>query len=84
MTKVSFSKAEKDAIILKIQRYFSRELNQEIGSFDAGFLLNFFTEEVGPYFYNLALRDAQAILSRRMDDIANAIDELTQPTGPKR
>ncbi len=81
MALVSFTKAEKDAIVARIRFYFSKELDQEIGSFEAGFLLKFFTEEIGPYFYNLALRDSQAILSRRMDDISNAIDELTKPTG---
>ena len=84
MGKVSFTKAEKDEIIQKIQVYFSKELNQEIGSFDAGFLLSFFVDEVGPYFYNTALRDAQAILTRRMDDISNAIEELIKPTSRKR
>ena len=81
MALVSFTKAEKDAIITKIRSYFSKELDREIGSFEAGFLLKFFTDEIGPYFYNLALRDAQAILSRRMDDISSAIDELTKPLG---
>jgi uncharacterized protein (DUF2164 family) len=84
MALASFTKAEKEAIVAKIQKYFAEELDQEIGAFDAGFLLNFFTEEIGPYFYNLALRDSQAVLSRRMDDINNAIDELVKPTGSKR
>ena len=84
MAIIKFTKAEKDAITQKIQLYFSKELNQEIGSFDAGFLLNFFAEEIGPHFYNMALRDAQAILNRRMEDISGAIDELTKPIGPRK
>ncbi len=83
MVVASFTKTEKEAIIRKIQTYFADELDQKIGAFEAGFLLNFFTEEIGPYFYNLALRDAQAILSRRMDDISGAIDELVKPVGPR-
>ncbi len=82
MAIVKFSKTEKDAITAKIQNYFSNELHQEIGSFEAAFLLNFFAEEIGPYFYNMALRDAQAILNRRMEDISRAIDELTKPIRP--
>jgi uncharacterized protein (DUF2164 family) len=84
MAIINFSKVEKDAITQKIQLYFSKELNQEIGSFDAGFLLNYFSEEIGPYFYNMALHDAQTILNRRMEDISSAIDELTKPIGPKK
>ncbi len=84
MALAKFTKAEKDALIAKIQSYVLKEFGLELGSFEAGFLLNFFAEEAGPYFYNLALRDAQAILVRRTEDIANAIDELVKPTGPKK
>ena len=84
MALAKFTKLEKEEIVKKIQAYFLKELDQEIGSFDAGFLLNFFGEEIGPYFYNLALQDAQAVLSRRIDDIANSIDELTKPVGHGR
>ena len=84
MAIINFPKAEKDAITQKIQLYFLKELNQELGTFDAAFLLNFFNEEIGPYFYNMALHDAQTILSRRLEDISSAIDELTKPTGPRK
>jgi uncharacterized protein (DUF2164 family) len=84
MAIFTFTKAEKEVITQKIQHYFSKELNQDIGPFDAAFLLNFFSDEIGPHFYNSALRDAQAILSRRMDDISGAIDELTKPIGTKK
>jgi uncharacterized protein (DUF2164 family) len=85
MVKVDFTKAERDAIIKKIQAYCAKEMDQEISPFEAGFLLKFFVDEVGPYFYNTALRDAQAVLNRRMEEILNGIDELTRPVGrPKR
>ncbi len=84
MALVTFSKQEKEEIVARIQTFFTKELDQDIGSTQAGFLLNFIAEEIGPSFYNLALREAQAILSRRVDDIANAIDELTKPVGSKR
>lgn len=80
MAIVNLSKQEHETITQKIQHYFKKEMDQEIGQFDAAFLLNFFSEEIGPYFYNSALHDAQAILRRRMDDISNAIDELEKPT----
>ncbi len=84
MALVTFSRQEKEEIVARIQTFFTKELDQDIGSIQAGFLLNFIAEEIGPSFYNLALREAQAILSRRVDDIANAIDELTKPVGSKR
>ncbi|MGY8790459.1 MAG: DUF2164 domain-containing protein [Pseudomonadales bacterium] len=71
-----FTREEKDTIVAKIQTWFEKELSQDIGQFDAEFLLDFFGDEVGKYFYNRGLNDAQAILLGRMDNITEAISEL--------
>ena len=76
----AFSDVEKAEIIAKIQKYFDRELGQEIGRFDAEFLLDFFAREIGNYFYNQGLYDAQAILSTKLDDLNDAISQLELPT----
>jgi uncharacterized protein (DUF2164 family) len=81
MRDIKFSAEEKAIIVGKTQRYFSDELKQEIGRFDAEFLLDFFSGEVGAYFYNRGLYDAQAILSSRLDDLGEAIYLLERPTG---
>ena len=73
---IDFSNEEKEAMVAKLQRYFSDELDQEIGQFDAEFLLDFFAEEIGKLFYNRGLYDAQAILESRMDNIVEAISKL--------
>lgn len=84
MSAIEFSAEEKAVLVRKIQAYFSEELQQSIGRFDAEFLLAFFTEEVGAYFYNRGLGDAQAILSARMDDLQDAIGQLERPTEFRR
>ena len=68
----------------KIQTYFREELDNDIGQFDALFLLDFFTEEFGPYFYNRGIYDAQAILEKRVEDIAESIFELEKVTEFRR
>lgn len=80
MTEVKFSKREKEVIVRKIQLYFSEELKQDIGNFDAEFLLDFFAEEVGVYFYNRGLYDAQAILASKLDELSESIYQLEKPT----
>lgn len=80
MSQIEFTKEETDIICRKIQLYFHEELEQEIGQFDAGFLLDFFAEEIGPYFYNRGLHDAQSILQSRLEDIGEAIYEIEKPT----
>ncbi len=80
MSLIEFSKEEKEIITRKVQMYFKEELEQDIGSFDAQFLLDFFTEEIGAYFYNRGLYDAQAILEKRLESLTDAIFELEKVT----
>ena len=80
MSELKFSKEEREIIRSKIQLYFREELNQEIGQFDAECLLDFFSEEIGAYYYNRGLYDAQAILEKKMDTITEGIYELEKPT----
>ncbi len=78
MKKITFTAQEKEQIISKLQQYFIKELDQELGQFDADFLLDFFAKEVGVYFYNRGLYDAQSILTDKLDDITDAIFQLEQ------
>ena len=80
MSKIEFSKEERETLVRKIRLYFREELDQDLGQFDAEFLLDFFTEEVGPYFYNRGLYDSQAILESRLENVVEAIYELEKPT----
>jgi uncharacterized protein (DUF2164 family) len=80
MADITFTDEEKAVIVRKIQLYFTEELKQELGRFDAEFLLEFFAEEVGAYFYNRGLYDAQVILSAKLDDLNDSISMLEKPT----
>ncbi|MCW1409937.1 DUF2164 domain-containing protein [Rhizobium sp. 1AS11] len=75
MKKIEFSKEEKAEIVSRIRAYFDRELDP-IGALSAEFLLDFFIEEIGPYVYNRGLKDAQAALLKRMEDMAEDIHLL--------
>ncbi|MCF6282979.1 MAG: DUF2164 domain-containing protein [Candidatus Polarisedimenticolaceae bacterium] len=84
MTEITFSKEEKEIISKRVQRYFNDELDQEIGQFDALFLIDFFAKEMGGYFYNRGLYDAQAILERRLEELSETIYELEKVTEFRR
>lgn len=79
MTDITFTRAEREGLVRKIQAWFDSELDQEIGGFDAGFLLDFFIEQIGPAFYNRALNDVEAALSSRMEDVLEAVRDLEKP-----
>lgn len=80
MSKIEFSKEEKESIVKKIQFYFDQELETELGQFDAEFLLDFFSEEVGAYYYNRGLNDAQAFLEKKIETISEDLYQLEKST----
>ena len=84
MQEIKFSKEEKEQSVKKIQLYFHEELGSDIGQFDAQFLLDFFSQEIGGYFYNRGLYDAQAILEQRFDELNDSIYQLEKITEFRR
>ena len=80
MNNIKFSKNETDKVVQKIKAYFNDELDQEIGSFEAEFLIDFFSKEIGPHCYNLGLSDAQILFSEKAEELNYLIQELEKPT----
>lgn len=58
MAIVDFTTEQKEELERLIQDYFQQELGQEIGRFEAGYVLDFFSEKLGIRFYNKGLLDA--------------------------
>ena len=80
MHQIKFTEQEKATLVNKLKEYFNNELDQEIGQFDAEFLLDFMSKEIGVYHYNKGLADAQDVFKSRVDSITDAIYELEVPT----
>lgn len=80
MAKLELTPEEKAQIVHKIKLYFEEELDQSIGTFEAEFLIDFFGEHVGAYFYNQGLNDAQALVAQKAEEIGDSIYELERPT----
>lgn len=78
LKKITFEKAEREAIVGRIQRYFADELEQGIGNIPAEQLLQFFGEIIGPFYYNRGLNDAQAAFARIADSFNDEIYGLEQ------
>jgi len=73
MSKIKFSIEQRAAMVQKLQSYFDNELEQELEQFDAEFLLDFFSKEIGAHFYNRGLHDARAIFESRIESIDDEI-----------
>jgi uncharacterized protein (DUF2164 family) len=80
VSKIEFSKDEKELLVRKIQSYMDDELSFEIGQFDAEFLLDYFSEEMGAYYYNRGLEDARLVVERKLDAIDEDIYAIEKPT----
>ena len=79
MDKIEFSKEEKEMMIQKVKMYFREELNQDIGNFDAEFLIDFFAKEMGGFFYNRGLYDAEMMISEKVSEISDLLLQLEKP-----
>ena len=78
MPKIVLQPAVKAELVRRLQRYLKDELQQDIGGFDAEFLLDFFSEQMGGYFYNQGLADALATFEGKLEEIADSIYQLEQ------
>jgi uncharacterized protein (DUF2164 family) len=80
MSEIKFSREEKERIVKKVETYFSNELDQEIGNFEAEFLIDFFADEIGAFFYNRGLSDANMLFNEKVEELSYTIQELEKPT----
>ena len=80
MSDIHFTEAEKQILVSKIQSYFHAELSEEIGQFDAEFLLDFFNKEISNYHYNRGLQDARTLLEENAQNIQQTFYEMEKVT----
>lgn len=72
---IELDKSQRPLAIASIERYFKDELDQKIGNIQAGALLNFFLEEIGPSVYNRGVADAQERMQARIIELDIEIHE---------
>jgi uncharacterized protein (DUF2164 family) len=76
LSDIEFSPQQKVMLVEKLQKYMSKELDVELGQFDADFMLDFISKEMGSIYYNQGLYDAQAVLTDKVDSLTDAIYQL--------
>lgn len=79
MSEIKFTRDETDRIVSKVKKYFNTELDQEIGAFEAEFLIDFFAKEIGPHFYNRGLSDAHTLFSEKAEELGYLLQEQEKP-----
>lgn len=76
MKPIAFSREETAAITAKLRTYFRDELEIDLATLPAEMLVDFLGREIGPFFYNRGLYDAQAVVAAKAEDIGEAIAGL--------
>jgi uncharacterized protein (DUF2164 family) len=69
MKAISLSEELKKQAVEEIKEYFIERRDEEIGQLAAELLLDFMMEKVGGIIYNQAIRDAQAFMSEKVEDL---------------
>ena len=69
MKKFKLEKEVKEKIVSEIQTYFLNERDEEIGNLSAELLMDFMIQLVGPSIYNHAIKDAHALVSKKIEDL---------------
>lgn len=83
---ISLDKNLRAALEASMIKYFERQLDHDLGNLEAVFLLDFILEEVGPSIYNQAVKDVQANLLQRVQEVDAEVfvDELGYWAKPRR
>jgi uncharacterized protein (DUF2164 family) len=76
MKPIQFSREETADITARLRSYFRDELEIDLAALPAEMLLDFLGREIGPFFYNRALYDAQAVVAKKAEDISEALAGL--------
>ncbi|EMX2275303.1 DUF2164 domain-containing protein [Yersinia enterocolitica] len=79
MADITFTREQTQRMTDKLQRYLEQEHNIELEDFDAKFLLQFISRELGAHFYNQGINDAIAQVEAKILDISDSILWLEKP-----
>ena len=80
MSEIRLEQKSKQELVQRLQRYMGDELEIEVGGFDAEFLLDFFAEQVGCFYYNQGLADALSAIETRVQEFSDLVYELEKDT----
>jgi uncharacterized protein (DUF2164 family) len=79
VAKISFDKAQREALARVLVKRLRDDFDLDVAPMDGQRLLDMLAESFGAAYYNQGLRDAQAAVQSRVDDMVEAIAGLEQP-----
>jgi len=81
MHRIHLSEARQKSIVVALTGLYDEVFDEELSEYQAGRLLEFFLEALGPAVYNQGVQDARAFVLDKLDDLEGDVHE---PEGPAR
>jgi uncharacterized protein (DUF2164 family) len=81
---IELNKDARQAALHSLQRYLAANFEEPIGALQAGALLDFVLQEIGPSVYNQAIADAQGAMLARVTELDIDCHEDEFPYWPRR
>ncbi|KZE54677.1 hypothetical protein AV540_06505 [Brevibacillus parabrevis] len=78
------TKEQTDYLVSKIQRFFVEQRSEELGNLETEEMIDFFSKELGPFFYNQGVQDSRKLLLERMSAMEDELYVLEQSVMKKR
>ena len=72
---IELNKEARAQAVASIERYFKEHMDERIGNVQAGALLGFFLDEIGPSVYNKGVADTQERLQARVMEVDIEVHE---------
>lgn len=69
MSRLDLSKQQKEEMKQKVQDYFFRERDEELGDLSASIMVDFIISELGEVIYNKGIEDAHRYMSERVEEL---------------
>lgn len=66
---IKLTKEKETQVAEKLQRYFIHNTDFELSQFTALQLVDFLNEEIGSYYYNQAIADAESFMNDKVADL---------------
>ena len=67
--RIKLTDDRKELMVRSIQKFYSDNLDEEIGMLRTQMLLDFFMKELGAPVYNQAIRDAHGFMMEKLTDL---------------
>jgi uncharacterized protein (DUF2164 family) len=67
---IELTPQERDEAMQSLKKYFSSEMNDDLGDLRAKLLLDYVLKEIGPIAYNRGVQHAEEFFRKRLEDLS--------------